>query len=112
MAAPAQTQNAPAPAPAATPAPRDSRQDFMPGDPLGSRFGGDSISGSTAQTERITVLARSGVEPGPLVDERNQSRRVELLVVLAVVAAAAVAVLWFYWHRGHANFAGQGHNRE
>lgn len=100
------------PAPAPTPAPRDSRQDFMPGDPLGARFGGGSISAANAQTERITVLASGGAEPGMSLDERNRAKRVELLLVLAVVAALAAAAIWLYWRRGHVNFAGHGLNRE
>lgn len=110
MATSAQAETTPAPTPA--PAARDSRQDFMPDDPLGLRPGANSISGSSAQTERITVLARSGVEPGLAIDERNRSRRIELLTVLLVIAAIAIAAFWFYCRRGHINFAGQGFNRE
>lgn len=103
----------PAPEPAPPkPAQRDSREDFIPGDPLGSRFGGGSITDAAAQTERITVLARSGVEPGLTLDERNRSKRIELIAVLCVIAALAAGAIWFYWTRGHVNFAGHGHNRE
>ena len=91
---------------------RDSRQDFMPGDPLGTRLGGDSISATVAPAERIAVIAQKGVEPGLTVDERALSRRLELITVLLVIAAIAVAAMWFYWTRGHFNFAGHGNNRE
>ena len=84
----------------------------MPSDPLGARFGGNSLSAAAAKTERITVLAGSGAEPGPSLDERNRANRIELLVILAVVAAVAGAAIWFYWRRGHVNFAGQGFNQE
>ncbi len=108
MAVLAQAESAP---PAAQPT-RDSRQDFMPVDPLSTRLGGDSISSTAVSNERITVLARNGVEPGLSVDERGRARRLELVTVLLVIAAVAVAAIWFYWSRGHFNFAGQGHNRE
>ena len=104
----AQVDTAPAPSQPA----RDSRQDFMPVDPLNTRLGGDSISSTVVPAERITVLARNGVEPGPSVDERGLSRRLELVTVLLVIAAIAVAAIWFYWSRGHFNFAGHGNNRE
>ena len=83
----------------------------MPGDPLGARFGTESLSSSANQDARIATLARSGVEPGPTVDDRNHARRVELGIVLTVLAVCALGALWFYWRRGHVNFAGHGHNR-
>ena len=83
----------------------------MPGDPLGSRLGGESISGGVETGARVTVLARKGVEPGPGVDEQGRARRFETGVVLGVIALLALGALWFYWRRGHVNFAGQGHNQ-
>lgn len=84
----------------------------MPGDPLGKRLGGGSISLAGTENERIAVLARSSVEPGLTLDERTRSQRIELAFVLLLIACLVAGALWFYWRRGHVNFAGQGHNRE
>ena len=113
----AEAQPAPAPAPPAKPdeAPprvppvRDSREEFVPGDPLGTRFGGDSISGSLPFGDRSAVVARisasrnAGLKEGP-----SEEYSVAVAVSLAlIIAGLALLAFRLYRRRGRSNFAGQ-----
>lgn len=95
-----------------TPAARDRREEFIPGDPLGTRLGGESIAGTAAHNERIILQTRADPDASRSADERNRAHRAELSAVVLVLTLLAVLVLWLYWRRGHVNFAGHGHNRE
>lgn len=106
-----QPESAPPPA-TPKPAVRDLREDFVPGDPLGTHFGGESISAHADPAERIALLARGGAEPGLTLEERNYARRIELAAVLVCVSMLMAALIWLYWRRGRVNFAGHAHNRE
>lgn len=105
----AETQPAPNPA---TDAPvRDSREAFIPGDPLGTRFSGDSIAGTAQLGDRLAALARTGSETAaPEAPERGSDAAVTVSILM-IVAGLSLLGLYLYRRRGRFNFAGQDGNR-
>lgn len=96
---------------AAPAAERDSRESFIPGDPLGGRFGVDgSIADSASQDERLAAIARSAERVPPPAEEHESQAGVTIGILLTVAGLALVA-LQIYRRRGRFNFAGQGNNR-
>ena len=105
----AEVQPAPVPAPAETA--RDSREAFIPGDPLGARFGGDSIASTVEQGDRLATLSRtSSGSLAPAADEQESHGGMTISVLL-IVAGLVLLGIQLYRRRGRFNFAGQGNNR-
>jgi len=108
----AATQPATQPAPAAPAAPvRDSREAFIPGDPLGARFSGDSIAGTAQQGDRLAALARTVSEPVAPEAEEHASEGAVTFSILLIVAGLSLLALYLYRRRGRFNFGGQDGNR-
>lgn len=105
----AEAQPAPKPAPVA-PA-RDSREAFVPGDPLGARFGGDSIAGTVQQGDRLAALARTTSVADAMELAEPESRVGMTVGILLLTAGLSLLALYLYRRRGRFNFAGHDGNR-
>lgn len=101
------------PAPASTPAEpaRDSREAFIPGDPLGARFGGGSIADTASQGDRLAALARSSSDPVAPASEGHESQGGLTISILLLLAGLSLLALYLYRRRGRFNFGGQDANR-
>ena len=95
-------------APPRVPPARDSREEFVPGDPLGTRFAGDSIAGSLPPGDRFSAIARTTSGPNSSLkeDPSGDSHIAVALSMVLIIAGLALLAFRLYQRSGRANFAG------
>ena len=91
---------------------QDSHTEFMPIEPSGVNFGGESISGTQLKkAEPVGFIKVSSDLKGAALDDQIREQRAEFYTVIAVIVTLVCLTAFFYFRRGQRNFAGQGANR-